>query len=189
MDKKIIHDKGLCLAEVNSNHHFFGAIFSAPGSTQRKEGCWYYQALVSQKGTYYRLWENWLKVRVIFLFTLFNNTYEEPEQSIAQSFTSRPKCRHSKIFMKLFIVSANPVQTEDSEAYIWPLLPPKLVFHLTILKGHVIISVSCPSCKIYQVVNPDSRKWQLSQTINFLCLDNFDYLFFKCPEKILLYKP
>lgn len=98
------------------------------------------------------------KVRVIFLFTLFNNTYEEPEQSITQSFTSRPKCRHSKIFMKLFIVSANPVQTEDSEAYIWPLLPPKLVFHLTILKGHVIISVSCPSYKIYQVVNPDSRR-------------------------------
>lgn len=97
-------------------------------------------------------------LRVIFLFTLLNNTHEEPEQSITQSFTSRPKRRHSKIFMKLFTVPAKPVQTEESEKYIWPLLPPKLVFHLAILKGHVIISVSCPSYKIYQVVNPDSRR-------------------------------
>lgn len=51
------------------------------------------------------------KVSIIFLFTLFGITHEEPEQSIPQSFISRPKCRHSKIFMKLFIVPTNPVQT------------------------------------------------------------------------------
>lgn len=75
--------------------------------------------------------------------------------------------------MKLFIVSTNPVQTEDSEEYIWPLLQPELVLQLAILKGHVIISVSLLSYKIYQVVNPYSRRQQLSQTINFPCSDNF----------------
>lgn len=126
------------------------------------------------------------KVRIIFLFTLFGITHDESEQSILQSFISRPKCRHSKIFMKLFIVPTNPVQAEDSEEYIWPLLLPKLVLQLAILKGHVIVTVSQPSHKIYQVANPYSKRWQMSQTINFLCLDNFDYLFFKCTEKILL---
>lgn len=127
------------------------------------------------------------KVRVIFSFTLFGVTHQEAKQSIPQSFTSQQKCRHSKIFIKLFIVPTNLDQTEDSEEHIWPLLPPKLVLQLAILKGHVITSVSWPSYKIYQVANPYSRRWQLSQTINFLCLDNFDCLFFKC-TKIFLYK-
>lgn len=90
--------------------------------------------------------------------------------------------------MKLFIVPTNPVQTEDSEEYIWPLLQPKLVLQLAILKGRVIIPVSQLSYKIYQVPNPDSSMQQLSQSINFLCLDNFDYLVFKCAVNIFLYE-
>lgn len=90
--------------------------------------------------------------------------------------------------MKLFIVPTNPVQTENSEEYIWPLLQPKLVLQLAILKGHVIISVSPLSYKIYQVENPDSRRQQLSQPINFLCSENFDYLVFKSADTIVLYK-
>lgn len=120
--------------------------------------------------------------------TLFGVTHKYPQQSILLSFISVQKCRPSKIFMKLFIVSTNPVQTEDSKEYIWPLLQPKLVLQLAILKGHVIISVSGLSYKIYQTANPDSRRQQLSQTINFLCLDNFDYLDLKCAENIFLYK-
>lgn len=103
-----------------------------------------------------------------------------------QSFLSRPKCRHIKIFIKLFIVPTNPVQNEDSEEYSWPLLLPKLFLQPEVLTGHVIISVIWLSYKIYQVVNPDSRKWQLSQTINFLCLNNFDYLFSTYWEDILV---
>lgn len=90
--------------------------------------------------------------------------------------------------MKLFIVPTNLVQTEDSEEYIWPLLLPKLVFQLAIQKGRVIKSVSRPSYKIYQVVNPDDRGFDSwARIINFLCLDNFDYLFFKCTEHILFF--
>lgn len=101
---------------------------------------------------------DFFKVRTTFLFTLFGITHAESEQSIPYSFISRPKCRHSKIFMKLFIVPTNPVLTEDSEEYIWPLLLPELVLQLAILKGCVIVSVSRPSYKIYQVANPYSRR-------------------------------
>lgn len=154
----------------------------------RKTGMLILSSIGQPKREILQKYEKIYLFKVFFLFMLLGITHQESEQSIPQSFTSRPKCRHSKIFMKLFIVPTNPVQTEDSEEYIWPLLLPKLVFQLAILKGHVIISLSQPSYKIYQVANPDSRRWQLIKTTNFLCLDNFDYLFFKWTEKIMLYK-
>lgn len=99
------------------------------------------------------------KVRIflLLLFTLFSINHAEAEQALFQYFTSNPKCRHHKIFMKIFVVLTNLVQTEDSEEYIWPLLLPKLVFQLAIWKHHVIKSVSQLSYKIHQVANPDAR--------------------------------
>lgn len=80
---------------------------SASVSIWRWEECWYYQVLVSQKGRYYR---NKRKIAcylkwefLLLLFTVFSINHNEAEQALFQYFTSTPKFRHHKIFMKILV--------------------------------------------------------------------------------------